>query len=160
MPWKTVQKRREYEKKNREHINERGRQWKRKHRAHVNKRVRQWRKANPERSKAIVKRYRIANPIRVRFHVVKSQSKKIGRQFELSYEEYLQVTEGSCLYCGQPGPGSSVDRVDSSLGYTQNNVASSCWPCNRMKGDLSVDDFLKHIMKVRNHCTSFLTSKP
>lgn len=38
--------------------------------------------------------------------------------------------------------GLSIDRVDSSRGYYQDNVVLCCWVVNAMKKDLSLEDFL------------------
>jgi hypothetical protein len=38
-----------------------------------------------------------------------------------------------------------LDRIDSSKGYTRDNVEPCCVICNTMKWTLSKKDFLKHI---------------
>lgn len=35
----------------------------------------------------------------------------------------------------------SLDRRDSSLGYTKSNVVWCCWTANNIKQDLSIEDF-------------------
>lgn len=37
----------------------------------------------------------------------------------------------------------SIDRVDSTKGYTKDNVVLCCWGVNRIKAELSVDEFIK-----------------
>ena len=46
---------------------------------------------------------------------------------------------------------SGVDRIDSSKGYTKDNVVPCCGKCNRMKGDLPQDKWIQHLQKVLNH---------
>jgi len=42
----------------------------------------------------------------------------------------------------------TIDRIDSSKGYLLDNCVPSCWPCNEMKSDRSVKDFLQQITKI------------
>jgi deferrochelatase/peroxidase EfeB len=44
-----------------------------------------------------------------------------------------------------------LDRVDNNRGYVFSNVVSCCFKCNQMKGKLSVQEFLNHIIKVVDH---------
>jgi len=38
----------------------------------------------------------------------------------------------------------SIDRVDSNKGYTQDNVVLCCWIINRIKSNLSIEEFIKY----------------
>lgn len=86
----------------------------------------------------------------------------LGRnlEFNLSKDEFINLTSSNCNYCGSPPMGriypkqndptsfydyNGVDRVDSSIGYELTNVVTCCKICNRMKSDMSVDDFLQHL---------------
>ena len=42
----------------------------------------------------------------------------------------------------------TIDRVDSSKGYTIENCVPACWTCNKMKSDMNVDVFLNTIKKI------------
>jgi len=44
----------------------------------------------------------------------------------------------------------TVDRLDSSKGYTVGNCVSACWPCNEMKMDTKENDFLDRIERIHN----------
>jgi hypothetical protein len=44
----------------------------------------------------------------------------------------------------------SVDRIDSSAGYINGNVAILCWDCNRIKKDGSLDEFYKIVYWMKN----------
>lgn len=88
-------------------------------------------------------------------------AKKRKIDFKLSYEEFKNLTSKNCTYCGKPPKSISknyntkdsyssycyngLDRIDSSKGYTRNNVEPCCVICNTMKWTLSKKDFLKHI---------------
>ena len=41
-----------------------------------------------------------------------------------------------------------LDRVDSLLPHNKDNVVPCCARCNRMKSDMSFDDFLKRISDI------------
>ena len=50
----------------------------------------------------------------------------------------------ACFYCRIPAsPFNGVDRYDNELGYTVENCVPCCTRCNRMKSDMSVDDFFR-----------------
>lgn len=89
---------------------------------------------------------------------------KRGIDFTLSYEDFLNLSYGSCVYCGaahgkdcKNETGSKhkllngIDRVDSNKGYTIDNCVSCCSKCNYMKGRLSVREFVDHIINLVNH---------
>ena len=42
-------------------------------------------------------------------------------------------------------------RIDSSKGYTLDNVVPCCWMCNNMKHNYDQDKFLEHCEKVYKH---------
>ena len=43
---------------------------------------------------------------------------------------------------------SGIDRIDSNLGYLENNVVPCCKFCNFMKLNLTTEDFLNRIAKI------------
>ena len=50
----------------------------------------------------------------------------------------------------------SIDRIDSSKGYTIDNVQLVCWIVNRMKGEQSTEELIKwcnHILKMHENDT-------
>lgn len=68
----------------------------------------------------------------------------------------------SCFYCGDSLHPSdygrrrdrhtaSIDRLDSSKGYLQGNVAWSCWGCNWMKSKMTVEEFVTKCSQVARH---------
>lgn len=81
--------------------------------------------------------------------------------FELSFEQFLDLSQRSCYYCGtQPlsimatNNGefiyNGIDRVDNTKGYYIENCVSCCKKCNRAKDTMSYDEFIKWIKKVFN----------
>lgn len=72
-------------------------------------------------------------------------------KFELSYDYILYLLnkqDEKCFYTNIPITFKryddaifSLDRVDSSKGYTKDNTVICCWAINKMKQDLTLKDF-------------------
>lgn len=87
---------------------------------------------------------------------------------DLSFEEFLELSQKNCYYCGiEPFCVSNaysyysrrfesykeerirdgyftyngLDRIDSSLPHNKNNVVTCCYPCNIAKLDFSQEEF-------------------
>lgn len=117
-------------------------------------------KQNPGESglKALYVKYRIS-------------AKKEGRKFDLTLEEFKNITSKNCTYCGSiPNMISAsehtkkpetkeytsykyngIDRIDSNKGYEKNNVVSCCRWCNIIKRERTVDELKSHIIRIYNH---------
>lgn len=86
------------------------------------------------------------------------------KEWNLSLDEFSELIHKPCYYCGA-APSSNnmwnnraaritaneaieingIDRVDSSKGYSIDNCVPCCSVCNRMKSDLTMDEFLSHV---------------
>lgn len=87
------------------------------------------------------------------------RSKYNNKEFNLDSEflsSLWQSQNGLCKFTGQPleytkAPKiknpfqASLDRIDSSKGYTKDNVRWVCWFINQMKMDYSEEEFIKLI---------------
>jgi len=51
-----------------------------------------------------------------------------------TYEEYKEVVNRPCTYCGLHGPV-GADRLDNSLGHALENIIPACSTCNRIRSD-------------------------
>lgn len=71
-----------------------------------------------------------------------------GLSFDLTFEEFSEYWQQPCTYCGDDVATIGLDRVDSSRGYSVDNVVPCCTTCNIMKSNLSVGHFLNHISKI------------
>lgn len=80
----------------------------------------------------------------------KFSAKKKNRDFVITFEQFLHLRNSTCQYCGNVG-NNGLDRVDSSKGYTLDNVVSCCTTCNVMKNTLSVEQFKQHLHKIINY---------
>lgn len=96
-------------------------------------------------------------------------AKERNLDFDLSKEEFLNLTKQNCYYCGkEPSQISTnkskinngiyiyngVDRVDSSVGYTLDNCVPCCKQCNIAKMTQSKTDFLSWVKRIYEY--SFL----
>lgn len=93
----------------------------------------------------------------------KRSAEKRGFSWELTGEDFDRMTSQECHYCGAP-PGAvwkagvkytsgdfiytGLDRKDSALGYTLENVVPCCKTCNYAKRSMSYDDFMQWIARL------------
>lgn len=87
---------------------------------------------------------------RIAYTQYRCNAERDGREFSLSREQFTEIIERECLYCGQE-KSCGIDRTDNSAGYTTENSVPCCQRCNLMKRTQSVDEFLKHCVRVANH---------
>jgi hypothetical protein len=83
-----------------------------------------------------------------------------GISFDLTEEEFRELTKGNCYYCGEEPSKirkitsngeyvfNGIDRMISEDSYRIGNVVSCCWNCNRLKGDMKLNFFLSHMQKI------------
>ena len=84
----------------------------------------------------------------------KRHAKERNIKFNISLKDFITLINQSCYYCGKY-PANGLDRIDSSKGYTLDNVVPCCKYCNRAKSDLSLEEFfgmIKHIARRHNLC--------
>jgi hypothetical protein len=75
-------------------------------------------------------------------------AKQRGLEVDLTLQDYEGLLRsGRCHYCDAalPATGHGVDRKDSSVGYTLENVVLACDACNRIKADLFTYDQMLEI---------------
>ena len=68
--------------------------------------------------------------------------------FELTLPQFASFWRVPCTYCGKAIPHIGLDRVDNALGYTEGNVVSCCFRCNKMKLAGSLAEFIAHCRRV------------
>jgi hypothetical protein len=65
--------------------------------------------------------------------------------------EYAQIVENAtCYYSGHtlPEAGGGLDRIDSSKGYSIENVRPCCKLCNQAKNNLTEVEFLNLVTTI------------
>lgn len=106
-----------------------------------------WQRANPERAKQTYRK--TASGLVNRFTRQKYRAEKQrGITWSLTREEYGSLITKPCHYCeGHTGSfGVGLDRMNSSLGYTCENVVPCCGDCNIVKSDILTYEEMKAAM--------------
>ena len=83
--------------------------------------------------------------------------------FDLTDADLAHLFSQDCHYCGAPPSRvvptqtpfghyarNGIDRVDNTKGYSQGNVVTACWTCNRVKGTQTTATFLLWAQKVHH----------
>lgn len=91
----------------------------------------------------------------------KRHAKDRGLSWRLTYNKVDRIVRMPCAYCGIVGGNikrnknnpdgfryNGIDRIDSSRGYTNENVAPCCRTCNVAKNKMSVEDFQSWIKRL------------
>lgn len=88
-------------------------------------------------------------------------AKKRNLDFSLTFEEFIVIIQKECYYCNDIKTSvqksknnngdfsyTGIDRVDNQKGYTIENCAPCCRPCNYMKHKMSLNEFLDKIKTI------------
>jgi hypothetical protein len=104
------------------------------------------------------------------YYRYKSNAKQKKRNFELSLEQFKELTSKNCFYCGLKPQTSAktlkkelaseykyngLDKIDPLKHYSIDNVVTCCSQCNYSKLDYSQKEFLtwvKRIAEYQNFC--------
>jgi hypothetical protein len=96
-------------------------------------------------------------------------AKNRGVCFDLTPVEFRQIINRPCHYCGiEPsrefcasGNGSyiysGIDRYDSLVGYTPENVVPCCTECNVAKSDRNTSEFIEWIHRASRYLSHYAT---
>jgi hypothetical protein len=74
-------------------------------------------------------------------------------QFELSLEQFENVTKENCYICGKQNneiQRNGIDRFNNDIGYIIENCRPCCTECNFMKGIYSYDIFMEKLQLIYN----------
>lgn len=87
-------------------------------------------------------------------------SVKRGFTFDLTVEQFTDLTSSNCHFCGRPPnrshypiakgvngpyPYNGIDRKDNLLGYTVENCVPACTECNRAKNTMGYEEFIFYL---------------
>ena len=101
---------------------------------------------------AHVRNHNRSNPIKKSLSEAKHRAKRKGLDFDLTEKFLISIDRDICPYLNIPiswGYGKrgvrqhdskSLDRIDSSKGYTQGNVIVCSWKANRLLSDATLED--------------------
>lgn len=101
--------------------------------------------------------------INVLFGEYKKSARKRNLKFELSREEFIEMTSSSCYYCGalpskiRTVKGcigkyiyNGIDRINNLEGYIHGNCVPCCLKCNSSKRTQTKEEFLSWILSIYN----------
>lgn len=92
--------------------------------------------------------------------IYKSNARKRGVSFDLTYTQFETLVDGECYFCGDIGGNTlrkrgyndysynGIDRVDNSVGYLPSNCISCCSWCNRAKNNGTLANFVDKCKKI------------
>eukprot|EP00798_Chlamydomonas_sp_ICE-L_P026669 gene26669-4247_t len=119
-------------------------------RCHNNEIHNEWMEANPGKKEEYQEKRRL-DP-RMRFdmivHTLKSNNKSTDLNDLMCMEDrdsFIDKIQQPCHYCGAHDPTiflCGLDRVDSSVKFTDCNTVPCCYLCNMMKINFHVDEFI------------------
>mgnify|MGYP001595998668 CR=1 FL=1 len=114
--------------------------------------IRDWKLkwAKSDNGKASQRRYR-SKSAKAMFYLYKGSAKNRRIVFDISEEFFKEMIQKDCVYCGHKSERNGLDRIDNKKGYVEDNLSPCCFRCNQMKGKLTVDEFLNHIMEIINY---------
>ena len=111
-----------------------------------------WRVANPEKVKEINKKSSENINCHYKNYRLSAESRRL--EFPFTKEEFILIVSLPCYYCGiiQPKGFNGIDRLDSTIGYNDDNCKSCCEMCNMMKGTTGHNVFIQRV----EHILSYL----
>lgn len=84
-----------------------------------------------------------------------------GYAFDLTKEQFREISTRPCIYCGEALTQEKVkrdangtfkytgiDRYDNTKGYTLDNAVPCCCKCNRIKTDMSIEEMEHRLTKI------------
>ena len=81
---------------------------------------------------------------------VKKRAKTDSITLTATDQQLAYCAQQPCTYCGTPAPEKlhGIDRIDNNQGYETSNITSCCWICNRAKGTLPFNQWVKWITRL------------
>jgi len=92
--------------------------------------------------------YNVTNFARTKYIYCANSAEVRGIKFDLSFQEFMQLWQEPCEYCGDEIESIGIDRTDSSKGYSVDNIVPCCGTCNLMKNTNDKDLFLAQCKKI------------
>ena len=93
----------------------------------------------------------------------KKRAEKRGIEYKLTEEQFAEITQQDCYYCGTKPNNvaknrscngkyiyNGLDRVNNNNGYTVENIVPCCKICNRAKDVLNLQEFKDWVKRVYN----------
>jgi hypothetical protein len=106
------------------------------------------------------------NPLRFLLRDAKAHAKHKNREFNLTIDDMNEVLESQnnkCIFTGLEFNDDNVlslDRIDSKMGYTRENIQFITIRANKMKSDMSDNEFLNYCSIIVRHSAADRGMKP
>lgn len=145
---------RKYTQSHKEKIQEYQKEYRETHKASNAEYQKQYREKNKERLAEYKK-----SP-HVRYMVYQRNSENRNLSFDISEEEFIEISQLPCVYCGEYSDTyngerfNGIDRIDSNIGYQKDNCVPCCATCNRMKMDDSITDWVNKMIQIIDNLKS------
>lgn len=120
----------------------------RKNKARLNAKWREDYAKNPRKILARNERWAKSSPFTRKFHDLKGRARKRGIEFTVTLLEHKVLAQQPCFVIGCQEKVTGLDRIDSEGVYSTDNVRSSCWPHNNMKGTQTDAEFYSRCKQV------------
>ncbi len=88
-----------------------------------------------------------------RFSACKHGASRRNLEFELTLEQFTELTEQRCYYCNSFTKDKShcgIDRMNNKIGYVLENCVPCCPDCNTWKSSGGVDEFVFRALGIAN----------
>jgi hypothetical protein len=85
-----------------------------------------------------------------KYSYYKATAKRRDIEFNLTLEQFTELWNKPCYYCGDEIKTIGVDRVDNTKGYQVDNIVPCCAWCNKMKLNYTKEEFINHCEKIVN----------
>jgi len=142
---------REYREKHRDILNAKNREYYRNTIEYQKERSRLYRKNNPKKEIERTKRWRINNPEKAMFQRAKRRAKIKGIEFTITVKDIhipdicpifgLVLSRSTTGRLKDNSP--SLDRIDSSKGYSPGNIIVISWRANKIKNCGTPDEHIR-----------------
>ena len=92
--------------------------------------------------------------------IYKSNARKRGISFDLTYTQFENLVDSECYFCGDTAGNTlrkrgyndysytGIDRIDNNVGYLPSNCISCCSWCNRAKNNGTLANFVDKCKKI------------
>lgn len=123
-----------------------------------------WRKNNPDKVRAQKRRWQQKNKDKSKQYFLKYikdknkagywsrkktimaiKARKIGREFNLTWQDIKELNNSDCTYCGFKYLIMTIDRKNNDIGYLKDNCVAACHNCNQIKGEFISFEEMKNI---------------
>jgi hypothetical protein len=71
-----------------------------------------------------------------------------GREFFLTFEEFMKLWQKPCTYCGNAIATIGIDRKENANDYYIDNCVPCCTRCNSMKMNQDFEEWTSHMKQI------------